>query len=107
MTETSPARGVSAHRPTTPDELLRPVSPERPVLLAGPEALWNESGIAAWLEDAGWSSATAADAERASWLASIQQQSLVLVAGPDELVWEMVNAVRPATMAHEPVGSTS
>ena len=99
MAETSQLRSTPAHRPTTPDELLRPVSPDRPVLLAGPDSAWELSGIAAWLETAGWSSSTAADPERASWLASIQQQSLVLVAGPEELVWAMVEAVRPVTMA--------
>jgi DNA-binding response OmpR family regulator len=88
-----------AQRPMTPDELLRPVTPDRPVLLAGPEALWADSGILAWLETAGWSSAVAADPERASWLSSIQKQSLVLVGGTDPEVWSMVEAIRPATMA--------
>jgi DNA-binding response OmpR family regulator len=69
------------------------------VLLAGPEDLWAESGILAWLEAAGWSSAVAADPERASWLSSIQTQSLVLVGGDDAHVWAMVNAIRPVTMA--------
>jgi DNA-binding response OmpR family regulator len=69
------------------------------VLLAGPEALWEESGILAWLEAAGWSSAVAGDPERASWLSSIQAQSLVLVGGDDLQVWAMVDAIRPVTMA--------
>jgi two-component system, OmpR family, KDP operon response regulator KdpE len=88
-----------AQRPTTPDELLRPVTPDRPVLLAGSEALWTDSGILDWLETAGWSAAVAADPERAAWLASIQKQSLVVVAGTDPEVWSMVEAIRPATMA--------
>jgi two-component system KDP operon response regulator KdpE len=88
-----------AQRPTTPDELLRPVTPDRPVLLAGPEALWSDSGILAWLETAGWSAAVAVEPERASWLASIQKQSLVLVGGTDPEVWSMVEAIRPTTMA--------
>jgi DNA-binding response OmpR family regulator len=88
-----------AQRPMTPEELLRPVTPDRPVLLAGPEALWVDSGILAWLEAAGWSSAVAADPERASWLSSIQKQSLVLVGGTDPEVWSMVDVIRPATMA--------
>jgi two-component system KDP operon response regulator KdpE len=87
-----------AQRPTTPEELLRPVTPDCPVLLAGPEALWADSGILAWLETAGWSSAVATDPERASWLSSIQKQSLVLVGGTDDQVWSMVEAIRPTTM---------
>ena len=88
-----------AQRPTTPEELLRPVTPDRPVLLAGPEVLWTDSGILAWLDAAGWSWAIAAEPERASWLSSIQKQSLVLVGGSDADVWPMVEAIRPATMA--------
>ncbi len=87
-----------AQRPTTPEELLRPVTPDCPVLLAGPEALWADSGILGWLETAGWSSAVATDPERASWLSSIQKQSLVLVGGSDAEVWSMVEAIRPTTM---------
>ena len=87
-----------AQRPTTPEELLRPVTPDCPVLLAGPEALWADSGILTWLETAGWSSAVATDPERASWLSSIQKQSLVLVGGTDAEVWSMVEAIRPTTM---------
>jgi DNA-binding response OmpR family regulator len=90
---------LGAQRPTTPEELLRPVTPDRPVLLAGPELWWTGSGIEAWLDAAGWSSAVAADPERAAWLSSIQKQSLVLVAGDDALVWSMVEAIRPVTMA--------
>src|SRR2546430_13226062 len=98
MTGTGQLLGA-AHRPTTPDELLRPVTPDRPVLLAGPHELWAEAGVLAWLDTAGWSSLVAADPERASWLSSIQQQSLVLVPGDDDLALPMVAAVRPPTMA--------
>jgi DNA-binding response OmpR family regulator len=98
MAETGPLLGV-AQRPTTPEELLRAVSPDQPVLLAGPDALWDTAGILEWLDTAGWASAVAADPERASWLASIQKQSLVLVGGDDPLVWSMVESVRPVTMA--------
>jgi len=88
-----------AHRPSTPDELLRAVSPDQPVLLAGPDAVWEAAGITAWLEAAGWSWAVAGDAERSSWLASIQKVSLVLVGGDDPTVWSHVESVRPVTMA--------
>src|SRR4051794_14471720 len=95
----APGRGTAAQRPGTPEDLPRPAPPARPGPLAGPEALWADSGILAWLEAAGWSSAMAADPERASWLSSIQKQSLVLVGGTDAEVWQMVEAIRPATMA--------
>ncbi len=88
-----------AGRPTTPSELLRQISPDQPVLLVGPDAIWESTGVAACLEAAGWPSVSASDAERASWLASIQRVSLVLVAGDATVVWPTVEAVRPVTMA--------
>jgi len=86
-------------RPMTPDGLLRLPAPTHPVLLAGPAEHWEATGIVAWLDDHGWSSTPACDAPRARWLASIQRMSLVLVAGDDAAVWEMVEATRPVTMA--------
>jgi DNA-binding response OmpR family regulator len=98
MADTAHALGA-AGRPTTPTELLRQISPDHPVLLVGPAAVWDSTGIAACLEAAGWASTAALEPERAAWLASIQKVSLVLVAGDDALVWSTVEAVRPVTMA--------
>jgi DNA-binding response OmpR family regulator len=98
MADAAQTLGV-AGRPTTPSELLRQISPDQPVLLVGPSEIWDSTGVAACLDAAGWPSATAFDAERAAWLASIQKVSLVLVAGDSTLVWPTVEAVRPVTMA--------
>jgi len=98
MADAVQALGV-AGRPTTPSELLRQISPDQPVLLVGPDAIWESTGVAGCLEAAGWPSVSASDAERASWLATIQRVSLVLVAGDPTVVWPSVEAVRPVTMA--------
>jgi DNA-binding response OmpR family regulator len=98
MADTAHTLGA-AGRPTTPSELLRQINPYQPVLLVGPDEIWDSTGVAACLEAAGWSSANACDPERASWLASIQKVSLVLVAGDSTLLWATVVAVRPVTMA--------
>ena len=47
-----------AGRPTTPSELLRQISPDQPVLLVGPDAIWESTGVAGCLEAAGWPSVT-------------------------------------------------
>src|SRR4051795_6881341 len=86
-------------RPVTPAELIREVIPEQPVILVGPSATWDAFGVTAWLEERGWSWTHAADAERARWLTAIQKVSLVLVAGDERAVWEIVEAIRPITMA--------
>jgi DNA-binding response OmpR family regulator len=86
-------------RPGTPEELRGTVAPDQPVLLAGSTERWRSSGILAWLEANGWSWTVAEDAERASWLASIQKVSLVLVAGDEAFVWSTIDATRPVTMA--------
>jgi DNA-binding winged helix-turn-helix (wHTH) protein len=95
--------GVSASdapgRPVTPAELVREVLPDQPVLLAGPAAVWDSSGVRSWLEERGWSWTHAADAERARWLASIQKVALVLVAGDERSVCSIVAPTRPLTMA--------
>jgi DNA-binding response OmpR family regulator len=62
-------------------------------------AAWERIGASTWLESHGWSSTTAADTERARWLASIQKLSLVLVCGDDRFKWSALEAVRPVTMA--------
>jgi DNA-binding response OmpR family regulator len=98
MADKAHAPGV-AGRPTTPTELLRQLSPDHPVLLVGPCATWDSTGITACLEAAGWASTTVEEPDRASWLASIQKVSLVVVAGDAALMWPTVEAVRPVTMA--------
>jgi two-component system KDP operon response regulator KdpE len=89
----------AAGRPVTPDELLREVVPDQPVLLIGPAPAWEASGVTGWLEASGWSWTHAPDAERGRWLASIQKVALVMVAGDDADVWAIVEATRPITMA--------
>ena len=46
MADTVQTLGV-AGRPTTPSELLRQISPDQPVLLVGPDAIWESTGVAA------------------------------------------------------------
>src|SRR5438105_6718229 len=86
-------------RPATPSELIREVVPDQPVLLVGPSAAWDATGVTGWLESKGWSWLHAVDAERARWLASIQKISLVLVTGDEASVWSIVEVARPVTMA--------
>jgi DNA-binding response OmpR family regulator len=90
---------VSARVLETGGELLRAVIPDQPVLLVGPPSFWEVIGASAWLEAHGWACATAADADRARWLASIQKISLVLVSGDDRFYWSALEATRPVTMA--------
>jgi DNA-binding response OmpR family regulator len=90
---------VATGRPATPAELRRAITPDYPVLLVGPSATWESNGVAAWLNDHGWSSRCADDSERARWLASIQKVSLVLVSGPAPMVRSVVEGTRPVTMA--------
>ena len=86
MGDTAQTLGV-AGRPTTPTELLRQIAPDHPVLLVGRDDIWEPTGIEPCLAAAGWASLRALDPDRASWLASIQKVSLVLVAGDAALVW--------------------
>jgi len=88
-----------AGRPATPTELRREVAPEQPVLLVGPSAVWDSTGVVAWMDARGWSWTSAEGPERARWLASIQKVSLVFVAGDEATVWSVVEATRPVTMA--------
>ncbi len=90
---------IAAGRPVTPTELIREVVPDLPVLLAGPAADWDLSGVTAWLEERGWSWTHAPDAERARWLATIQKVALVFVTGDEQTVRSIIDATRPVTMA--------
>ncbi|HEX5587006.1 MAG TPA: winged helix-turn-helix domain-containing protein [Acidimicrobiia bacterium] len=92
--------------PSTPDELLRDVAPNQLVLLVGSPESWEAIGVDTWISAAGWSSTQAADLDRAVWLATIQKLSLVLVTGDEHTVWELVEAIRPLTMAPLVVVST-
>lgn len=73
--------------------------PSQPVLLVGPDAAFESSGVLHWLATHSWSAISAADADRAKWLACIQRISLVLVAGDQASVWPVVDALRPVTNA--------
>ena len=110
MTSRSPgASGLALDArevPSTPDELLRDVAPNQLVLLVGPPESWETIGVDTWIAAAGWSSTQAADLDRAVWLATIQKLSLVLLAGDEPTVWELVEAIRPLTMAPLVVVST-
>src|SRR4051794_25931041 len=86
-------------RAVTAAELTREVVPDQAVILVGPAATWDDFGVTAWLEARGWSWSHTADAERARWLVSIQDVSLVLVAGDERAVWAIIEAVRPVTTA--------
>ncbi|HMC38530.1 MAG TPA: response regulator transcription factor, partial [Acidimicrobiales bacterium] len=72
-------------------------APSQPVLLVGPDAAFESSGVLDWLATHSWSAISAADADRAKWLACIQRISLVLVAGDQASVWPIVDALRPVT----------
>jgi DNA-binding response OmpR family regulator len=89
----------TSERPATAGELLGDVTPDQAVLLVGPPELWATTGIAARIESAGWTATSAADLDRACWLATIQRLSLVLVAGSPAQVAETVEALRPLTTA--------
>src|SRR3954454_12990545 len=89
----------AAERPTTPAELLRAVIPEQPVLLVGAPAWWEARGVIGWLESSGWSWTSAVDADGAGGLASTQPVSVVMVSGDKPMVWSVIEATRPVTMA--------
>lgn len=74
-------------------------APSQPLLLVGPDAAFESSGVLDWLATHSWSAISAADADRAKWLACIQRISLVLVVGDQASVWPVVEALRPVTTA--------
>jgi two-component system, OmpR family, KDP operon response regulator KdpE len=86
-----PSEGETAGR--SPSESV----PNQPLLLIGPSASFQESGVSRWLVTHGWPSAWAEDAERAKWLACIQKISMVLVAGEAGSVGRVVRSMRPIT----------
>lgn len=91
---TSPVRSEVQFGPTSSYVPSPPFAPDEPVLLVGGGQWWKDGGLEPSLAGSGWTWITAETVERARWLASIRDVSLIVVAGDRAFRREAIAALR-------------